>query len=46
MDGADANTIVVGVDGSTCGEEALRYAIAEADVSGRRLLIVHAWSWI
>jgi nucleotide-binding universal stress UspA family protein len=46
MKGADANTIVVGIDGSKCGEEALRCAIAEAEVSGRRLLIVHAWSWI
>ena len=46
MKGADANTIVVGIDGSKCGEEALRCAIAEAEASGRRLLIVHAWSWI
>jgi nucleotide-binding universal stress UspA family protein len=46
MKGTDANTIVVGVDGSKCGEEALRCAIAEAEVSRRALLIVHAWSWI
>jgi len=46
MKGADANTIVVGIDGSTCGEQALHCAIAEAEASGRRLLIVHAWSWM
>jgi nucleotide-binding universal stress UspA family protein len=46
MKGVDANTIVVGVDGSKCGEEALRVAIAEAEASGRRLLILHAWSWV
>ena len=46
MKGADANTIVVGTDGSDCAEEAVRWAIGEAALSGRRLLIVHAWSWI
>lgn len=46
MTGADAKTIVVGIDGSKCGEEALRCAISEAEVSGRRLLILHAWSWL
>lgn len=46
MKGADANTIVVGIDGSKCGEEALRCAITEAEISGRRLLIVHAWTWV
>lgn len=46
MKGADADTIVVGTDGSTCGDEAVRCAIAEAEISGRRLLILHAWSWV
>lgn len=46
MKGVDASTIVVGTDGSECGELAVRCAIAEAEVSGRRLLIMHAWSWV
>lgn len=41
MDIADSETIVVGIDGSTFGDEALRCAIAEASRTSRRLLVVH-----
>jgi nucleotide-binding universal stress UspA family protein len=35
--------IVVGVDGSSGGLEALRWALAEASVRGAAVRIVHAW---
>jgi nucleotide-binding universal stress UspA family protein len=38
-------TIVVGIDGSECSERALRWAIREAEVSERSLLLLHAWHW-
>jgi nucleotide-binding universal stress UspA family protein len=41
MDIADGETIVVGIDGSRFGDEALSCAIAEAARSSRRLLVVH-----
>lgn len=37
------NTIVVGLDGSPESKEALRWAIAEAQLRGARLRVVHAW---
>jgi len=36
--------IVVGVDGSSCGDEALRWAAHEARLRRSRLVVVHAWS--
>jgi nucleotide-binding universal stress UspA family protein len=39
-----AGLIVVGVDGSAHGREALRFALAEAEVRGARVGIVHSWS--
>jgi nucleotide-binding universal stress UspA family protein len=36
--------VVVGVDGSTCSKEALRFAVDEARMRGARLRIVTAWS--
>jgi nucleotide-binding universal stress UspA family protein len=38
-------TIVVGIDGSECSAQALRWAINEARVSNRSLLLVHVWHW-
>jgi nucleotide-binding universal stress UspA family protein len=35
--------LVVGIDGSTCAREALRWATAEARLRNSRLLTVHAW---
>lgn len=43
---ADSETMVVGIDGSEGGDEALRCAISEAVRSHRRLVVVHAWSWL
>jgi nucleotide-binding universal stress UspA family protein len=40
-----AETIVVGIDGSECSEQALRWAIDEARMSGRTLLLIHVWHW-
>ena len=40
-----AQTIVVGIDGSECSEQALRWAIEEARASDRTLLLVHVWHW-
>jgi nucleotide-binding universal stress UspA family protein len=42
---ADADTIVVGVDGSEYSDAALRWAIGEADRSGRSLVLVNVWHW-
>lgn len=36
--------VVVGVDGSTCSREALRFAVEEARMRGARLRIVTAWA--
>ncbi len=38
-----AGVIVVGVDGSALGREALCFALAEAALRGARLDVVHAW---
>lgn len=44
--GAEARTgpVVVGVDGSPCGEEALAVAFEEASLRGTELVATHAWS--
>lgn len=39
------NSIVVGIDGSQCSEQALQWAITEAKMSGRELNLVHTWDW-
>ncbi|MCZ7589817.1 MAG: universal stress protein [Gaiella sp.] len=39
-----AGLVVVGVDGSANGREALRFALAEAALRDARLGIVHSWS--
>lgn len=41
----DGDTIVVGVDASSCSDKALDWAIDEAKRSGRRLLLVNVWHW-
>jgi nucleotide-binding universal stress UspA family protein len=41
---ADAPLVVVGVDGSACSHEALRFAVNEAKLRGARLRLVSAWS--
>jgi nucleotide-binding universal stress UspA family protein len=38
--------VVVGVDGSACGHEALTWAIAEAAARQQPLIAVAAWSWL
>jgi nucleotide-binding universal stress UspA family protein len=38
-------TIVVGIDGSECSEDALKWAINEARSTNRTLLLVHVWHW-
>ena len=40
---ADGHTVVVGVDGSAEGTEALRYAVGAAKARGMWLLVVHAY---
>jgi nucleotide-binding universal stress UspA family protein len=37
--------IVVGIDGSPCGDEALMWAVEEAMRSGAELELLHAWSY-
>jgi nucleotide-binding universal stress UspA family protein len=37
--------IVVGIDGSPAADEALRWAIQEAELHGIELVVVHAWSY-
>ncbi|MEV4603626.1 universal stress protein [Amycolatopsis sp. NPDC049253] len=44
MTTADQDDIVVGVDGSAGSAAALRWALAEAKASGRRVVAVRAWS--
>ncbi len=43
-DSTNTSLIVVGVDGSSCSHEALRFAVNEASLRGGRLSIVTAWS--
>lgn len=38
-------TIVVGIDGSACSLDALRWAVAEAKLRAARVRVVHAWSY-
>jgi nucleotide-binding universal stress UspA family protein len=45
MASADTDTIVVGMDGSECSNDAFEWSISEARRSGRRLVVVHAWRW-
>lgn len=45
MTKVDRDTIVVGVDSSTCSDRAVDWAVEEAKRSGRRLLLVHVWHW-
>jgi len=35
-------TVLVGIDGSPAGWSALQWAAGEAELTGRRLLVVHA----
>ena len=44
MDGRE-HIIVCGIDGSTAGQLALEWAVAEAIRRGCRLRVVTAWSW-
>lgn len=45
MPAPSGNSIVVGLDGSECSGQALRWAIDEARMTGRELSIVHVWDW-
>lgn len=46
MNTADArDPIVVGVDGSAASAGALRWAVAEAEATGRDVEVVTAWSY-
>jgi nucleotide-binding universal stress UspA family protein len=38
--------ILVGIDGSECGHEALRWAIADASSKRRPVIALAAWSWL
>ena len=38
--------IVVGVDGSEPSHEALRWAAAEAELRGARIVAAHAWTFV
>jgi nucleotide-binding universal stress UspA family protein len=46
VDSSQRARIVVGVDGSTCGHEALAWAVAEAAARQQPLVGVAAWSWL
>ncbi|HET6623558.1 MAG TPA: universal stress protein [Gaiellaceae bacterium] len=39
-------TIVVGVDGSEPSHEALRWAAAEAELRGARIVAAHSWTFV
>ena len=41
---ADQKPIVVGIDGSTGAQHALRWALREASIRGTSLRVVHAWT--
>lgn len=41
-----AGRIVVGIDGSEAGQEALRRAAEEARRRGAKLVVVHAWTFV
>lgn len=41
----NGDTIVVGLDTSDSSQDALRWALDEAERSKRRVLIVHVWHW-
>ncbi|MFM7253943.1 MAG: universal stress protein [Ilumatobacteraceae bacterium] len=41
----DIDRIVVGIDGSECSDEALRWAVDEAARTSAELELVHAWSY-
>lgn len=42
-DAASFGVIVVGIDGSACSIDALRWAAAEPRLRGSRLVLVHSW---
>ena len=46
VDSSTHTRIVVGVDGSACGHEALTWAIAEAAARQQPLVALAAWSWL
>jgi nucleotide-binding universal stress UspA family protein len=46
LDSSRRTRIVVGVDGSACGQEALTWAIAEAAATQQPLVALAAWSWL
>jgi nucleotide-binding universal stress UspA family protein len=46
LDSSRRARIVVGVDGSACGHEALTWAIAEAAATQQTLVALAAWSWL
>jgi nucleotide-binding universal stress UspA family protein len=46
LDSSQRARIVVGVDGSACGHEALTWAIAEAAARRHPLVALAAWSWL
>jgi nucleotide-binding universal stress UspA family protein len=46
LDSSRRARLVVGVDGSACGHEALMWAIAEAAARQQPLIAVAAWSWL
>ncbi|KAF4407391.1 MULTISPECIES: universal stress protein [Streptomyces] len=43
--GGDGNRIVVGVDGSEPSREALRWAVAQARLTGARVDAIMSWEW-
>jgi nucleotide-binding universal stress UspA family protein len=45
MSGTRTGTIVVGVDGSACSKEALRWALGEARLRGANVRAVRAWQF-
>jgi nucleotide-binding universal stress UspA family protein len=45
MQQVDQDTIVVGIDGTPCSDRALTWALREARVTNRRLMLVHVWHW-
>jgi nucleotide-binding universal stress UspA family protein len=41
-----AGRIVIGIDGSEAGQEALRWAAGEARRRGVKLVVLHAWTFV